>query len=94
MEDLPKTNQCTLQALFSFFSLLASYESENKMTPQNIAIVMAPIMLRSPSPDLFTKQNESVKVITDLIELSKDVFVDIKNQNFTKLSADLSSSSE
>merc|ERR1711890_179800 len=45
LSELPDVHQFTLQHIFSFFGLVASYSDVNKMTSTNIAIVMAPVLL-------------------------------------------------
>jgi len=82
IEELPAANQFLLQHIFSFFSLLASYSEENKMNSQNIAVVMAPIMLTPPSldPSMMTKQNVTIDIIKYLIDNSKEIFANIKQK--------------
>jgi len=82
LEELPEPNQFLLQHIFSFFSLLASYSEENKMNSQNIAVVMAPIMLNPPSLDAssMAKQNDTIDIIRYIIDNAKELFANIKDK--------------
>ena len=48
VQRLPKPNKENLSYFMQFLSLLAQYQSYNKMTPNNIAIVIAPNLIWSP----------------------------------------------
>lgn len=50
VQKLPKANLDNLRYLVKFLSMLSKHEA-NKMTPQNIAIVIAPNLIWSPSDD-------------------------------------------
>lgn len=51
LHNLPQANFDNLQYLIKFLSSLASNKHSNKMTPQNIAIVIAPNLIWSPNED-------------------------------------------
>ncbi|XP_039290737.1 rho GTPase-activating protein 17 isoform X2 [Nilaparvata lugens] len=51
VQKLPKANLDNLRYLVKFLSLLANNHEANKMTPQNIAIVIAPNLIWSSSDD-------------------------------------------
>ena len=67
--------------MFSFFSLLASYQEENKMNSLNIAVVMAPIMLCPQHLDpatMMANQGTTISIIQEMIDHSKLLFEQIK----------------
>ncbi|KAL1131175.1 hypothetical protein AAG570_012411 [Ranatra chinensis] len=51
LHNLPQSNLDNLQYLIKFLSSLASNKHTNKMTPQNLAIVVAPSLIWSPAED-------------------------------------------
>uniref|UniRef100_A0A1B6CIK0 Rho-GAP domain-containing protein n=1 Tax=Clastoptera arizonana TaxID=38151 RepID=A0A1B6CIK0_9HEMI len=51
MQKLPQNNLDNLRYLIKFLALLSKNQETNKMTPQNIAIVIAPNLLWSPNDD-------------------------------------------
>lgn len=51
LHSLPQANFDNLQYLVKFLASLASNKESNKMTPQNIAIVIAPNIIWSPNED-------------------------------------------
>ena len=52
------------------------------MNSQNIAVVMAPIMLTPPSldPSMISKQSETIDIIKYIIDNSKEIFANIKEK--------------
>ena len=76
IERLPDVSQFTLQHIFSFFSLLASYSEINKMTETNIAIVMTPVLLHSKVNDMLaaSRQCTANQVIEEIILNYKAIF--------------------
>lgn len=51
---LPPANLENLRFLIKFLAVLTKYQDVNKMTPQNIAIVIAPNLIWSPQEDANT----------------------------------------
>lgn len=51
VQKLPQSNLDNLRYLIKFLALLSKNQETNKMTPQNIAIVIAPNLLWSPTDD-------------------------------------------
>lgn len=51
VQKLPQANLDNLRYLIKFLALLSKNQETNKMTPQNIAIVIAPNLLWSPADD-------------------------------------------
>lgn len=49
--SLPQANLDNLHYLVKFLASLASNKHSNKMTPQNLAIVIAPNIIWSPNDD-------------------------------------------
>ena len=76
LEDLEDVTKFTLQVIFSFFDLLSSYSSTNKMHSRNIAIVMGPIMmLRKTSPSLdMSLQNDAIEIVEFIINHYQPLF--------------------
>lgn len=54
LKALPPANANNLHYLIKFFASLASNKQANKMTTQNLAIVIAPNLLWAPSEDFST----------------------------------------
>ncbi|XP_055319802.1 rho GTPase-activating protein 92B-like [Sitodiplosis mosellana] len=72
---LPKPNYLNLRYLTKFLELLSQKNKTNKMTPQNIAIVMSPNLLWSPETgdgDYVSKVNSTASVNTIVEALVSD----------------------
>ncbi|XP_031621344.1 rho GTPase-activating protein 21-like [Contarinia nasturtii] len=72
---LPKPNYQNLRYLTKFLELLSQKHKTNKMTPQNIAIVMSPNLLWSPETgdsDYVSKVNSTASVNTIVEALVSD----------------------
>jgi len=67
IESLPSTHKANLRYVIKFFSLIASQSDVNKMTPSNLAVVMAPNMLWSAKDDISVHMRES-NLILNIVE--------------------------
>jgi len=74
---LPKDNFALLDALCEFLMEVSTYSNENKMTPDNLAIVFAPNLVRprveTPS-SMITDMPASIAVISQLIQHHPAIF--------------------
>lgn len=87
VKKLPKSNYQNVRYLSKFLSILAQNEPTNKMTSQNIAIVMSPNLLWPPNSvdtDYVAKVSSSaaVNVIVDLFINEWSVFFDEDDIDF------------
>ncbi|XP_066908597.1 rho GTPase-activating protein 44 [Halyomorpha halys] len=76
LHSLPQANFDNLQYLIKFLASLASNKQSNKMSPQNIAIVIAPNLIWSPNEDTsnighnMTTANYHTGIVETLISYS------------------------
>lgn len=54
VHKLPSSNLENLKFLIKFLAILTKNQEVNKMTPQNVAIVIAPNLIWSPQEDVNT----------------------------------------
>uniref|UniRef100_A0A182UD43 Rho-GAP domain-containing protein n=1 Tax=Anopheles melas TaxID=34690 RepID=A0A182UD43_9DIPT len=69
VNQLPRENYDNLRYLTKFLSYLAEKNQENKMSPQNIAIVMSPNLLWSPNEnENYMDQVNSTATVNTIVE--------------------------
>ncbi|XP_065080511.1 rho GTPase-activating protein gacI-like [Ochlerotatus camptorhynchus] len=69
INQLPKENYDNLRYLTKFLSYLSEKNQENKMSPQNIAIVMSPNLLWSPNEnENYIDQVNSTATVNTIVE--------------------------
>lgn len=69
INQLPKENYNNLRYLTKFLSYLSEKNQENKMSPQNIAIVMSPNLLWSPNEnENYIDQVNSTATVNTIVE--------------------------
>ncbi|XP_058059692.1 uncharacterized protein LOC131210456 [Anopheles bellator] len=69
VNQLPRENYDNLRYLTRFLAYLAEKNQENKMSPQNIAIVMSPNLLWSPNEnDNYMDQVNSTATVNTIVE--------------------------
>lgn len=69
VNQLPKENYNNLRYLMKFLSYLSEKNQENKMSPQNIAIVMSPNLLWSPNEnENYIDQVNSTATVNTIVE--------------------------
>lgn len=69
INQLPKANYDNLRYLTKFLSYLSEKNQENKMSPQNIAIVMSPNLLWSPNEnENYIDQVNSTATVNTIVE--------------------------
>ncbi|XP_058452573.1 rho GTPase-activating protein gacI-like isoform X2 [Malaya genurostris] len=69
VNQLPKENYDNLRYLTKFLSYLSEKNQENKMSPQNIAIVMSPNLLWSPNEnENYIDQVNSTATVNTIVE--------------------------
>jgi len=57
--SLPDCNRATIKALFSFLALIVQNSQVNRMTVQNISIVMGPNLIRDPHESMQSAVNDA-----------------------------------
>ena len=62
IQQLPTHNKSLATVLFLFFARMAEFANQNKMTPQNMAMVFAPILLR-PKADSVEAVSQGAKAV-------------------------------
>lgn len=61
LEEVPKLNQKIVAHVLNFFSFVSRFETQNKMTPKNIAICFVPCLFRRDP------ENKEPKVLNTLV---------------------------
>ena len=62
VQQLPSHNKSLATVLFLFFARMVEFSAENKMAPQNLAVIFAPILLR-PKQENIENLEEATKAI-------------------------------
>jgi len=60
--SLPQPNRATVKALFSFLAVVVENSQANRMTVQNIAIVMGPNLIRDPHESMQSAVNDAAAI--------------------------------
>lgn len=74
---MPTTNRVATKYLFSFLNNVTKKSEINKMSPENLAIVFCPNILRSPSDDILEQMVDTEKctrLIVLLITSYSEIF--------------------
>lgn len=72
--SLPPMHRATLAVILRHLSKVASRHEDNKMTVHNLAIVLAPGMLRAPDEaNALRELNVQTKVVEVMIEHFKEI---------------------
>lgn len=79
INSLPYINRLLLEKLFLFLRLVATYSSENKMTPSNLAVVFGPTLIRA--------KQETIETSLEIALVNASIQCLIENPEITFLSS-------